>query len=50
MHFVMGERMTDPDFLAPTLDWFLIPPPKMIYALDYLSMLFSLAEVNQFQG
>lgn len=53
----MGERMTDqlnqdsnPDFLAPALDWFLFPPPQMIFALDYLSMLFSLAGVNQFQG
>lgn len=26
------------------------PPPQMIFALDYLSMLFSLAGVNQFQG
>lgn len=41
---------SNPDFLAPALDWFLIPPPQMIYALDYLSMLFSLAGVNQFQG
>lgn len=41
---------SNPDFLAPALDWFLIPPPQMIFALDYLSMLFSLAEVNQFQG
>lgn len=46
----MGERKMDPDFLAPTLDWFLIPPPQMIYALVDLSMPFSLAEVNQFQG
>lgn len=41
---------SNPDFLAPALDWFLIPPPQMIFALDYLSMLFSLAVVNQFQG
>lgn len=41
---------SNPDFLAPALDWFLIPPPQMIFALDYLSMLFSLAGVNQFQG
>lgn len=41
---------SNPDFLAPALDWFLIPPPQMIFALDYLSMLFTLAGVNQFQG
>lgn len=41
---------SNPDFLAPALDWFLIPPPQMIFALDYLPMLFSLAGVNQFQG
>lgn len=41
---------SNPDFLTPALDWFLIPPPQMIFALDYLSMLFSLAGVNQFQG
>lgn len=41
---------SNPDFLAPALDWFLIPPPQMIFDLDYLSMLFSLAGVNQFQG
>lgn len=41
---------SNPDFLAPALDWFLIPPPQMIFALDYLSMLFSLPGVNQFQG
>lgn len=25
---------SNPDFLAPALDWFLIPPPQMIFALS----------------